>query len=171
MKKITLVVLLLITGLSIFAKQSKHKKQKQQGNEFMSLALHHTGCYGRCPTYIIEINRNGIATYTGIRFTPDSGIYTKKIGVTNAMEIINLANEYRIDTCKDRYENRVQDLPGINYTINFDNKTKPILNANYGPYFLAILKVKMDSVLDQKADESGLLPLDKSWHKATGGRK
>ncbi len=158
MKKITLVILSVLIGFTSIARNNKHKK-KQSGNEIISVELNRTGCYGRCPTYMVEINKDGIATYTAIRFTTDSiGTYRKKIGKAKAMEILNEINSYQVDTCKDTYR-YVPDLPGLNLTIKYQNKTKSIVNAKNGPSFLLHLgKIIEDAGL--KADDNG-------WKKVT----
>jgi hypothetical protein len=171
MKKIILMVLMLATFFSTYAKQAKHGK-KTQGEELISIAMRHTACFGRCPDYSIEVNRNGTLTYTGIRFITDSGVYTKKIGTKKAMEIISQGVAMRLDTCKDHYQARVQDLPGIMFTIKYKTKTKTIFDANFGPAVLKELRDKMDGLTGVKVDETGTLqPLDNSWHKTAGSRK
>jgi hypothetical protein len=158
MKKIVIILLSVLTGCSVMAASHKHKK-KQQGNEITAIKLFRTGCFGHCPTYSIEIDKNGTAIYNAVRFNKDSGSFIKKIGVAKAMEVINEANKYRVDTCKEAYPNMIPDLPGINFTVKFAGKTKNIINAKYGPAFL--------SDLAGLIEEAGLKTNDEGWKRIT----
>ena len=160
MRKIAFGILLLATCISAFAKQSKHKKKTQPANEIISVSLRHTACYGRCPVYKIEVNKDGIATYTATLFNPDTGVFTKNIGKKNALEIINRFNAARVDTCKDNYPSRFTDLPGVVFNIQYKSKTKMIIDASAGLPVLVQLRMMMDSVIvDRKVDAS--------WQKTT----
>jgi len=153
MKKSILVILLLIAGFSIFAKNSKHKKKAAQDNGITSVEIYRTVCFGRCPEYKIEINKDGMATYTGMRFSQDTGIFKKSIGKAKANEIIDMFIENKADTCREMYDNRIPDLPGLIVTINYPNRKKVIHSANFGPPFLSRIAEAMDAV-GKKTDNS-----------------
>ena len=151
-----MVVLLMATSLATFAAtKKKAKKTAAATNEIVSVKVHRTACFGRCPEYKIEINTSGVATYTAVRFNTDSGIYRKTIGSKKTMAVINEFQKYRVDTCSDMYENRIPDVPGIVFTIKYKNKTKlqVIQNAHFGPQFLKDLAQQMDQV-GKKSDNS-----------------
>lgn len=118
--------------------------------------MHRTACYGRCPDYTIELNKDGNATYTGIRFVKDSGVYKKNIGSAQTMSVINKLLENHVDTCTDKYINRIPDLPGIVYTITYKDSVKKIFNANWGPQYLKDIATDMDNVGK---------PTGKTWKK------
>ena len=161
MRKIALGILLLVVCISAFAKQSKHKKKSLPANEIVSVSLFHSACYGRCPVYTIEVNKNGIATYTATLFNPDTGVFTKNIGVAKATEVINRFNAYRVDTFQDRYASRFTDMPGTVFTIKYKSSpTKKIIDESAGPPALIQLRVMMDSVVITRK-------VDNSWHKKT----
>lgn len=155
MKKLTLVILLLSVIAGVEAKQPKNKKKKQaKTGEIISVSVHRTVCYGQCPDYIIEINRDGTATYTARMFTPDTGIFKKTIGKEKAGEVIALFKQYRVDTCMEMYENRIPDLPGFNITINYKKSKKQIFNCAWGPLFLKEIAQAMEDV-GKKPDDAG----------------
>lgn len=157
MKKITLLIFAIIISGAAIAKH-KHKKKQSSGNAITSVSMRRTACYGRCPEYTIEINENGMATFTGIRFTPDTGTFRKNIGASKAIEIINQFETYRADTCQNGYRNRIEDLSGLILTINYKDSTKTIRNANFGPIFLRQLGQAIDAA-GKKTDDS--------WEKVT----
>ena len=160
MRKIALVILLLLACVSAFAKHGKHKKKAAPVNEIISVSLRHTACYGRCPVYKIEVNKDGIATYTATLFSPDTGVFTKKIGTKKAMEIINRFNTARVDTCKDNYPSRFTDLPGTVFNIQYKSTMKMINDASAGPPVLMELRQMMDSIIVTRK-------VDNTWHKTT----
>lgn len=159
MKKI-FFVLIGISALAIGACTAQ-KKTAQKGNTsaqasaITAVKMDRTACFGRCPIYSIEVRKDGTVVYTGKRFTDHNGVYTKNIGVDNAAAIIRGFNTHRADTCKERYDVLISDLPGINYTLSVDTGKKMIYNANYGPAFLKELAGDIDS----------RVKVDASWKK------
>lgn len=168
MKKLSFIILFLAIAAAAIAKVPSAKKNSK---EITSVTIYRTACFGRCPEYKITLDKYGLVTYTGIRFVPDSGVYTKKLGKAKAKEVINEFSAARVDTCQKTYESRIQDIPGLVMTIKYGKTTKTINNAHFGPGMLKRLARLMDDLLEQKHDDAGLLPLDKSWHKVTPKRK
>jgi Pyruvate/2-oxoacid:ferredoxin oxidoreductase delta subunit len=168
MNKIILVISMVVVCMPVFAKNMK-KKQTTKGptkqatkpvtNDIISVTMHRTLCFGYCPDYTIEMNKDGNTIYTAKRFNEDTGIFKKNIGSKKAAEIFSQFAAYRVDTCMEMYENRIPDLPGLNFTIKYKNKTQKIFNANFGPAFLAELAGSMDAV-GKKTDKE-----DKTWKK------
>jgi hypothetical protein len=160
MKKLSLLILLVAGTLSVNAKtnapQAKQAKKQAPAKEIVSVGIHRTVCFGQCPDYKIEIEKGGMTTYTAMRFTPDTGIFRKNIGKKKAKEIIDLCMKYRIDTCREMYENRIPDLPGLNFIIKYKKGKQKIYSAGFGPEFLAEIAAAMD--------EAGIKK-DKTWKK------
>jgi hypothetical protein len=154
MKKITLIILAFIVCVSASAKKKKATGKQAHPGKIESVQIFRTGCFGKCPTYSVEINRNGIVTYIAVRFCADSGTFNKNIGKDKAMAIINRADSVRIDTCQDVYDSRASDLPGLIYTIKYKNKVKNIRNARWGPTFLPLLARDIDNA-GKKVDNVG----------------
>jgi len=150
-KSFLIVIILLIVLPNAYA---RHKK-KQPQSTIESVLVWRTPCFGRCPTYKIEINKNGMTTYTGIMFTKDSGVYQKNIGAPRAKQIIKQFSDYRIDTCQSQYPMMIPDAPGLIFKIKYADSTKTINNAHYGPPFLKELAKSVDSVGE----------IDNSWKK------
>jgi hypothetical protein len=104
---------------------------------------------------LVEVYPDGLVRYTSRFFTEYEGIYEKNIGSAKTQEIITDFKTYRVDTCRDKYDAYVQDLPGIIYTFNFGSKKKRISHAEFGPGFLKSMADKIDKIG---------IP-DKSWTK------
>lgn len=147
MKKLFSATLLLFIALTAFSMQKK-KAVKKPGYKYniKSVLMHRTTCFGRCPEYTVELKANGTAIYTGIRFVPDSGKYSKNIGSTKINGIYKFMTDNHIDTCSNVYDNRIPDLPGVYYTITYKDSIKKIINAGWGPEYLKELSVKIDDI-------------------------
>ncbi len=114
-----------------------------------------TACFGRCPTYMVEVYKNGIVRYTGRQFTEYTGVYEKNIGSKKAQSILKQYTAKRIDTCREVYDNNIPDLPGLMYGFKIGNKEKTIANAGFGPKYLEALAVDVDKIAKP----------DKTWKK------
>lgn len=144
MKKIILAVLATITLVPAFA-TSKVKKPANN-IPILSVKVQRTACFGKCPEYTIQIDQNGYVIYTGTRNMKMIGTYKKKIGSTKTLAIINQLVAYRVDTCKKIYDNRIPDLPGIQYFITYKDSVQRIYSAEWGPQFLKDIAADMDNL-------------------------
>lgn len=153
MNKLIAAILMVCLAPSVMAMQKKKKKTL----DIQSVAIHHTVCFGQCPDYSIEITKEGVATYTAIRFNKDTGIFRKNIGKEKAAAIIGMCRKYRIDTCSEMYENRIPDLSGLIFTITYEkNRKQHIHSANFGPLFLREIAAEIDEAGKRE---------DNSWEK------
>lgn len=152
MKKLVPVILLLACALQVSTATAgafgiaKAKKKSKSSKSLTSVGFHRTVCFGKCPEYKIEMDRSGNVTYTGLRFADDTGIFKKNIGKAKAKAIFDLCDKYRIDTCREMYENQIPDVPGLNFTLKWSKKKKTIFNAGFGPQFLEEIAAEMDAV-------------------------
>lgn len=156
--KLPLLIGALIILLAACAAQKKTAKGTGTSNgnpEITFLKMHRTPCFGRCPDYAVEIQKDGLARYSGYRFTDMQGVYEKNIGASKAEEIFASFEKYRVDTCQNEYRMMVSDLPGIIYTFQIGNNKKTINNANFGPRFLKDLAKEVDEAIK----------VDNSWKK------
>lgn len=156
------ILLLIITACAIPKKAGK--KNKKNTSAISYLKMHRTSCFGRCPTYFIEIYENGTIRFTGLRFVQDTGIYEKNITVSKAQIFLKEAEKYQVDTLKDSYELMIADLPSINYQFNIKGKTKQVRNAQYGPNFLKTMAKTIDELI---GDFNEYPVLDKTWKQVS----
>lgn len=136
MRKIALS-LLPVLMISLFACAQK---------KISSVKMNRTACFGRCPVYSVEIYPTGLVRYSGALFTNHIGVYETNIGKTKAQHLMKEFSMYRVDTCKNQYENRIVDLPGIIFNIKYGKTNKRINNAHFGPMFLRTLADHVDSL-------------------------
>jgi hypothetical protein len=158
MKKSFFIAIAILSLITV-AQAKQKKTSKKTAITYVSMSR--TACYGRCPDYKIELFSNGLVRYSGYMFVADSGVYEKYVGRAKVQKLFNEFVLNRADTCKDKYELRVMDLPGLYYTIKYGNKTKKIDNANMGPYFLR----------DMATDIDNAIKVDKTWKKVANEAK
>ncbi|MBA3829249.1 MAG: hypothetical protein H0X33_09960 [Taibaiella sp.] len=155
MNKFLAAILLLIISTGSASAMRRKKMQPQRNDEIVSVTFHRTACFGRCPTYTIELRNDGTVQYTGIMFTKDIGVYKKNIGIVKVKTLFHHFNELRVDTCKEMYVPTITDVPGIEYVINYKSRTKKIHNANFGPDYLRELGKEIDA----------MITVDNTWKK------
>ncbi|MBS1587786.1 MAG: hypothetical protein JSS82_19810 [Bacteroidetes bacterium] len=151
MKKSILTVFALC---SLFTIADAKMKKQVKSNEIVALEISHGACFGKCPVHTIKIYNTGLVRYSGISFVQYKGIYEKKLSKPEMQKLLKEAEEYRIDTCKAQYP-YVPDMPGIDYTITYKNKTQKIHNAHRGPEFLRELSDDIENAVK----------VDNSWKK------
>jgi Domain of unknown function (DUF6438) len=144
MNKLLIFFAAFILIFSVAAKRHK-KKRKESDVAITSVMLYHGGCYGRCPIYSVQLDKNGTVTYHGIRFVPDTGVYRKVIGKNAALRTLHRFEEYRVDTCKRLYQ-ATPDVSSFNVTVAYTDSIKQINNASFGPAFLSQLAAAIDSL-------------------------
>lgn len=158
MKKSLLVILLVLAGIaSSYAMRNKKKPVKK----VTFVSMHRSACFGRCPDYTIEIYNTGEVKYLGYMFVKDSGVYSKNIGVTKATALLKKFETYRVDTCQENYKVIIADVPGLFYTIKYNDEDKKIDNANFGPKYLEMLAKEIDAAIK----------VDASWKKLASEAK
>jgi len=136
MRKIALSLLPVLV-ISLFACAQK---------KISYVKMNRTACFGRCPVYSVEIYPTGLVRYSGQYFTDHQGVYETNIGKTKAQNLMKQFEKYRVDTCKNQYESRIADLPGIVFNIKYGKTNKRINNAHFGPDFLRTLAANVDSL-------------------------
>ncbi len=151
----------------IFAHKNKKTKLGNSKIHLSYLKMHRSGCFGRCPTYSIEVFENGLVRFTGIRFIADTGIFEKNFTSTKVQELLTSFEKYRVDTLKPAYENRIVDLPGIEYLFTINNKQTHVNNAHFGPSYLRTLARNVDDFVLIE----GTIRMDNSWKKVSKGSK
>lgn len=134
--------------------------EKSEPKEIVNLAMERTACFGTCPVYRVEMNSDGLVTYTGRYYTEYEGVYTKQYSAKDAEELFSKFEKHRVDTCSAEYNSLLQDVPGVYYYIDYNDKTEQtIANAHFGPVFLKDLSNEMDKY--SKVDDSWTKIADK----------
>lgn len=119
-----------------------------------SLKMTRGGCFGKCPSYTVDLFSDGRVVYTSKMFTQYEGTFEKNVGAGKVQSLFKEFESYHVDTC-GKYDNMIPDLPPLSYDIQFEKKKVEIRNARFGPKFLEGLSKQVDE----------LAKVDDSWKK------
>lgn len=153
-KNITGFAILLMIALAACAQQktttaSSTVSNSKQSKGYTYLKMHRTACFGKCPSYAIELNSNGTVAYTGYGDVKYIGTYTRQMNESKVNALLDEAYKYRIDTCQENYRLMIADIPGINYEYTYKGEKHQIRHAHFGPDFLQKLAKDIDSEIGE----------------------
>lgn len=128
--------------------------------DITALTMRRTGCYGRCPSYEVQLFSDGGARYIGQQFTTYTGTYEKNVGAAKVQTLLRQAQTLRVDTCAEEYEMLISDLPGLIFTFTRPQGTQTVQNAHFGPRYFKTLAADVDS----------LVRVDGTWRKTAAAK-
>ena len=126
------------------ASKATGDKTKNAVSNLEQVAMERTPCFGTCPAYRIEVNKDGHVKYTSWSNTKYEGTYEKDFDPAKVATLFNRFEKYKVDTCQAEYQMMIADIPGINYHFKYKSKEISISNANFGPDFLSELGGEVD---------------------------
>jgi hypothetical protein len=152
--------------LPVFAHKKKKRNKKMKAKteaQYQAAApkpvsyvrMYHSACFGRCPVYWVEVFSDGMVRYSGSHDSNPMGVYEKNIGEAATRNFLNTVAGYRIDTCRERYELLIADLPVLICNVTINGVTKTVYNAHFGPGYFRDMSREMDD----------LGQVDASWKK------
>jgi len=94
----------------------------------LRITLSRTGCYGKCPTYEVEIHGDGTVLYDGKFNVAAKGKYTAKISHASSVELVDFFRRANYFSLSDRYVSGVTDNPAYETSISFDGVSKSVLD-------------------------------------------
>ena len=134
--------------------------QTDPGEDSLFASIERTPCYGRCPTYSINIYKSGYVIYEGIRFVDRLGTYSTRISDRKIQAIINKANEIGYFELDDVYDSPVTDLPSTITYLSVNGQKKRIKDRVRGPEKLREYEKYFDGVFE-----------DMEWKKVEDNRQ
>lgn len=94
----------------------------------LRITLSRSPCYGRCPTYEIEIHGDGTVVYDGKGNVATKGRHTAKISHASLMELVDVFRKADYFSLNDRYVDSVTDYPVYQTSLSFDGVSKSVLD-------------------------------------------
>jgi len=94
----------------------------------LRIALHRSGCYGKCPAYDLEIHGDGTVFYDGKANVKIKGKRTGKISQASMSELVDVFRKAGYFSLADRYASGVTDYPTYVSSISFDGVSKSVLD-------------------------------------------
>lgn len=94
----------------------------------LRITLRRSPCYGRCPTYEVEVHGDGTVLYDGKENVATKGKRTGKISHASLVELVDLFRRADYFSLHDRYVSGVTDNPTYETSISFDGLSKSVLD-------------------------------------------
>lgn len=92
-------------------------------SKVISIQLRTSGCYGKCPIFILTFKINGSMEYIGIKNVPRTGKYFGKVTGEQKDSILRLINYIDFKMLKNNYDIPVTDAAKYRLKIKFSNGT------------------------------------------------
>lgn len=112
-------------------------------------SLERTPCFGKCPAYVITVDKDGKATYTGRTFADRPGTWKAQLDRPTLNTLLDRANAAGFFALEDRYDGPVTDLPSTIIRIQADGKDKKIVARYRTPEAFKAYAAFADSLLDK----------------------
>lgn len=118
-----------------------------QAQKVTYLKMGRTPCFGRCPTYEIELFKNGNIIYRGKKNVERLGVWEANINCKKMIAFLKSLDKYKLASLKNNYKPLSTDLPHIIYDFQINKNTKHVTNAEAGPAYLNDLGLKIDALI------------------------
>ncbi len=112
--------------------------------------LQRTPCYGRCPTYTVNIYASGYSTYEGKAHVEMEGNHSTKMSKDEITSIKKMAENVKFFDLDNIYDTNVTDFPTTHLYIQDQGKKKQILDRQGGPKELKELETFIDELVKTK---------------------
>jgi hypothetical protein len=94
----------------------------------LRITLSRHGCYGRCPTYEVEIRGDGTVLYDGKFNVAAKGKHTAKVSHASLVELVDFFRKANYFSRSDRYVSGVTVNPAYETSLSFDGMSKSVLD-------------------------------------------
>jgi hypothetical protein len=117
----------------------------------LSISLVRTPCFGRCPSYTVEIKGNGTVIYTGNASVAVTGKQQRTISQASVHRLFEKFRAADYFWSLDNYSARVSDLSTAQTRIEFDGRQKQVID--YGGRMVGMPKelADLESAIDEAA--------------------
>ncbi len=142
----------LILALTMTSCSSQQGARKKNTEQISMISLSKTPCFGTCPAYTIEIDKNCIVKLDAVAHVPNDmkGKYKTNLPEKEWMLIVDKLESMQFKDLQDQYGNRqITDLPSVNTMITFaGGETKKINDYGArGTEELSVLYTYADSLV------------------------
>ena len=113
----------------------------------ITIEMEKTSCYGSCPVYTLQIDRNGNGRFSGVENTEYIGLYSFRISDEEHLQLKQAFENVGFFDLKDKYYDNVTDLPTIYVTYRDDGRKKKIMDYYGAPPELKDLEKQIESLV------------------------
>ena len=106
-----------------------------------------TYCFGMCPVFKSSISQDGVISYEGVNFVDNMDHYEATLSAAQKDSIIQRIYEVNYFELDSSYDNDyLMDVPSIITSVNFEGKSREILDRYEGPKELKKLYKELDDI-------------------------
>lgn len=132
-KTVIFFTFLILTTIIACKSQEKNNTSSTIVPSPLFIKMEKTPCYGPCPSYVIEIFKDGLVSFEGKRFVELIGKYKSTLSTEDIETIKNKVLEVNYFELEDTYDSPATDIPSCITQVSLNNKTKKITDRRYGP--------------------------------------
>ncbi len=116
-------------------------------NKLTFIKIERTPCYGKCPSYSVELKPDGKLIYNGRANVKMLGTFDGQISKEKAARIFKNYEKNNFLKLQNKYVVLATDLPSLIVEVVQNKTSKKILRADAGPSYLRQLGADMDELV------------------------
>ncbi|OGX88422.1 hypothetical protein BEN47_08735 [Hymenobacter lapidarius] len=121
------------------------------------LTFERTACFGKCPTYVMQVYADGRVVYEGRRYVPLMGLQELKLPAATVAEMLRNAKEANFEQFQERYAMNTSDLPSTVVGVRQANGQLKIVTVEEGaPTNVNMFFTYLSTRFDQLAQLGGV---------------
>lgn len=101
--------------------------------DYKKITFHGSTCFGTCPSFTVEVNRDGTVFYQGRIYTKEfTGNFEGQLPMEERVKLIKILNRSQLALIDTKWEqnSHVTDQPRYNYIVELKNGKKIEINTN-----------------------------------------
>ncbi|HEX4301447.1 MAG TPA: DUF6438 domain-containing protein [Rhizomicrobium sp.] len=120
----------------------------------LKISLRRTRCFGRCPSYTVEISGDGAVAWTGEAFVQAVGARHARIPVAKVKTLYRAFREAQFFWTLDIYRARITDLPTYTVSISYDDHAKSVIDYAGMAIGMPQEIVGLEQLIDKTANDA-----------------
>jgi hypothetical protein len=116
------------------------------------ITLRRTGCFGKCPSYQVEIHGDGTVLYEGGDFVADKGSRRGSMPKATVIELVNAFHDADYYSLQDEYVWSATDLPTYETSIEIDGRFKKVMDYAGEKIGMPLTVSKLEADIDRLAE-------------------
>jgi hypothetical protein len=116
------------------------------------ITLRRTGCFGKCPSYRVEIHGDGTVLYEGESFVAVKGSRRGSIPKETVIELVNAFHDADYYSLQDEYVWGATDLPTYETSIEIDGRFKKVMDYAGEKIGMPLTVSKLEADIDRLAE-------------------
>ena len=118
----------------------------------LKISLQRAECFGRCPSYTVEIAGDGTVTWNGKAHVEEVGARIGYVPVAKVRALYQAFRQAQFFWLLDSYRARITDLPTYTVSIAYDGHTKSVIDYAGTRIGMPQEVVQLEGLIDKTAE-------------------